>query len=73
MGFIEYFLIVVDGDEKGKGQTLAIGAGTHSTVEINFLALLFGGNLKGCIFGGLKAKTDLPVIMAKCRNKVSSY
>ncbi|KAB1205297.1 Alcohol dehydrogenase-like 1 [Morella rubra] len=53
----------------GNGQTLAIGAGTHSTVEINFLALLFGGNLKGCIFGGLKAKTDLPVIMAKCRNK----
>ncbi|XP_062147406.1 8-hydroxygeraniol oxidoreductase-like [Alnus glutinosa] len=53
----------------GKGQTLVIGAGTHSTVEINFLPLLFGGNLKGSIFGGIKAKTDLPFIIDKCKNK----
>ncbi|KAG2411319.1 hypothetical protein I3760_Q011800 [Carya illinoinensis] len=41
----------------------------HATVEINFLSLVFGGNLKGSIFGGLRAKTDLPIIIDKCKNK----
>lgn len=50
-----------------------IGEGNHATVEINFISLVFGGNLKGSIFGGLKAKTDLPVIIEKCKNKVNSY
>ncbi|XP_062178289.1 alcohol dehydrogenase 1-like isoform X1 [Alnus glutinosa] len=53
----------------GKGQTIVIGEGNHATVEINFLRLVFGGNLKGSIFGGLKVKTDLPVIIEKCKNK----
>ncbi|XP_059447841.1 8-hydroxygeraniol oxidoreductase-like isoform X1 [Corylus avellana] len=53
----------------GKGQTLVIGVGVHSTVEINLLSLLVGGNLKGSIFGGIKPKTDLPVLIDKCKNK----
>ncbi|KAG6714569.1 hypothetical protein I3842_05G208000 [Carya illinoinensis] len=53
----------------GKGQTIVIGEGNHATVEINFLSLVFGGNLKGSIFGGLRAKTDLPIIIDKCKNK----
>lgn len=60
--------------EKGKGQAMVIGAGTHANVEISTcLALMLGGALKGSIFGGLKAKTDLPVILDKCKNKVNSY
>lgn len=53
----------------GKGQAFIIGAGTHSTVEVHFLPLLFGGNLKGSIFGGLKVKTDLPLVFEKCKTK----
>ncbi|KAG2701214.1 hypothetical protein I3760_06G034500 [Carya illinoinensis] len=53
----------------GKGQAMVIGAGTHANVEISCLALLLGGALKGSILGGLKAKTDLPVILDKCKNK----
>ncbi|KAF5450630.1 hypothetical protein F2P56_030962 [Juglans regia] len=53
----------------GKGQTIVIGEGNHATVEINFLSLVFGGNLKGSIFGGLRVKTDLPIIVDKCKNK----
>jgi hypothetical protein len=71
--FIYLFLTFGDGGDKGKGQTIVIGEGNHATVEINFLRLVFGGNLKGSIFGGLKVKTDLPVIIEKCKNKVNSY
>ncbi|KAK4572138.1 hypothetical protein RGQ29_030525 [Quercus rubra] len=39
------------------------------TVQVNFLALLFGGTLKGSILRGLKFKTDIPVIIDKCKNK----
>jgi S-(hydroxymethyl)glutathione dehydrogenase/alcohol dehydrogenase len=67
------FLTFCDGGDKGKGQTIIIGEGNHATVEINFVRLVFGGNLKGSIFGGIKVKTDLPVIIEKCKNKVTSY
>ncbi|XP_030935396.1 8-hydroxygeraniol oxidoreductase-like isoform X1 [Quercus lobata] len=53
----------------GKGQTIVIGAGIDRTVQVNFLSLLFGGTLKGCVFGGLKSRTDLPIIIDKCKNK----
>ncbi|KAG2411341.1 hypothetical protein I3760_Q009500 [Carya illinoinensis] len=53
----------------GKGQAIVIGAGNYPTVEISSQPLLLGGTLKGSIFGGLKAKTDLPVIIDKCKNK----
>ncbi|CAK7345737.1 unnamed protein product [Dovyalis caffra] len=53
----------------GKGETLVVGAGTHQTVPINFLSLLCGGTLKGSIFGGLKIKSDLPILLDKCKKK----
>ncbi|KAB1205296.1 Alcohol dehydrogenase-like 2 [Morella rubra] len=67
--FVYQSLTLVNGGEKGKGQTLVVGAGTQQTTEISFIPLLFGGNLKGFIFGGLKPKTDLPLIVAKRKNK----
>jgi Zn-dependent alcohol dehydrogenase len=42
-------------------------------VEIDFLSLLFGGNVKGSIFGGIKARSDFPVIIDKWKKKVNSY
>jgi S-(hydroxymethyl)glutathione dehydrogenase/alcohol dehydrogenase len=50
-----------------------MGAGVHPSVEINFFSLMLGGNLKGSIFGGIKTKTDLPVLIDKCKNKVNSF
>jgi S-(hydroxymethyl)glutathione dehydrogenase/alcohol dehydrogenase len=60
----------VHGDQ-GKGETIVIGAGSDPTIQINFLPLLFGGNLRGSIFGGLKTKTDFPIVVEKCKNKVN--
>jgi S-(hydroxymethyl)glutathione dehydrogenase/alcohol dehydrogenase len=42
-------------------------------VEIDFLSLLFGGNVKGSIFGGIKARSDFPVIIDKWKKKVNFY
>ncbi|KAL4595664.1 hypothetical protein ACB092_12G107500 [Castanea dentata] len=53
----------------GKGQTLVIGAGKDQTVQVNFISLLFGGTLKGSILGGLKFKTDLPIIIDICKKE----
>ena len=56
---------------KGAGKIIQIGAGVHLSVNINFIGLILGRTLKGSIFGGLKAKSDLPIIYEKCRNGVS--
>ncbi|CAK7345734.1 unnamed protein product [Dovyalis caffra] len=55
--------------KSGKGETIVVGAGTALTVPINFLPLLFGGTLKGSVFGGLKIKSHLPILLDKCKNK----
>ncbi|KAJ4846766.1 hypothetical protein Tsubulata_035279, partial [Turnera subulata] len=52
----------------GQGQTIVVGAGNDATVAIDFIPLLCGGNLKGCIFGDIKAKSHLPIILHKCKN-----
>ncbi|KAM4076779.1 hypothetical protein ACJW30_12G090300 [Castanea mollissima] len=53
----------------GKGQTLVIRPGKDQTVQVNFISLLFGGTLKGSILGGLKFKTDLPIIIDICKKE----
>ncbi|WCJ27764.1 Alcohol dehydrogenase 1 [Euphorbia peplus] len=53
----------------GIGKAIVVGAGNATNVEINFLSLLCAGNLKGCIFGGLKLQTDVPILLDKCINK----
>ncbi|XP_030500945.2 CYP enzymes assisting alcohol dehydrogenase [Cannabis sativa] len=53
----------------GKGKAIVIGVSNAPTLQINNLALLTGRTLKGSIFGGLKAKTDLPIVFEKWRNK----
>ncbi|KAK4256037.1 hypothetical protein QN277_008953 [Acacia crassicarpa] len=52
----------------GTGKAIAIGAGIEEFVPINLFGLL-GRTLKGSLFGGLKPKSDLSILAAKCKNK----
>ncbi|KAK8713202.1 hypothetical protein V6N13_148424 [Hibiscus sabdariffa] len=55
----------------GAGKIIQIGAGAgeKSNVDINILGIIMGRTLKGTILGGLKAKSDLPIIYEKCKNR----
>ncbi|XVF42871.1 hypothetical protein PTKIN_Ptkin01aG0400600 [Pterospermum kingtungense] len=57
----------IEASKLGAGKVIQIGAGEPS-VSINFLGLLLGRTWKGSIFGGLKGKSDLPIIYEKCTN-----
>ncbi|MBA0794118.1 hypothetical protein Gohar_018476 [Gossypium harknessii] len=52
----------------GTGKIIRMGV-EEPNVNINIIGLLIGRTLKGSIFGGLKAKTDLPIIYSKCKNR----
>ncbi|XVF06835.1 hypothetical protein REPUB_Repub06bG0085200 [Reevesia pubescens] len=58
----------IEASKLGVGKIIQIGAGDHLSVNINFVGLILGRTLKGSIFGGLKAKSDLPIIYEQCRN-----
>ncbi|XP_030459640.1 CYP enzymes assisting alcohol dehydrogenase-like [Syzygium oleosum] len=53
----------------GKGKAVVVGAGLKPLVQINLLDLLMGRTLKGTVFGGLKSKTHLPLLLHKSKNK----
>ncbi|KAJ0079003.1 hypothetical protein Patl1_23711 [Pistacia atlantica] len=53
----------------GKGKAVIIGASNDGSMPIGVLSLLLGRSLKGSIFGGLKTKSDLPIILDKYKNK----
>ncbi|XP_029127106.1 8-hydroxygeraniol oxidoreductase isoform X2 [Cajanus cajan] len=53
----------------GTGKAIVIGAGTEPILPLGLLAILLGRTLKGSIFGGLKATSDLSVIANKCHKK----
>lgn len=46
-----------------------MGAG-EEFVQIRFRGLILGRTVKGSVFGGLKAQTDLPIMLDKCLKKV---
>ncbi|KAK9042528.1 hypothetical protein V6N11_017597 [Hibiscus sabdariffa] len=46
-----------------------LGAGEESHVNINILGIIMGRTLKGSVFGGIKTKSDLPIIFEKCKNR----
>ena len=56
---------------QGIGTAVLIGTGNKTSGEINFMPLLCGRTLKGTIYGGIKTKSDLPILFDKCLNKVS--
>ncbi|WJX49511.1 hypothetical protein P8452_35938 [Trifolium repens] len=53
----------------GRGKTIAIGAGLEPVVPFGFLSILVGRTLKGSIFGGIKATSDLSIIANKCQKE----
>uniref|UniRef100_A0A1D1Z1B1 Alcohol dehydrogenase-like 2 n=1 Tax=Anthurium amnicola TaxID=1678845 RepID=A0A1D1Z1B1_9ARAE len=53
----------------GKGVTIVVGASQERTTPINLLELILGKTLKGSLYGGIKTKTDIPILVAKCVNK----
>ncbi|KAK7263983.1 hypothetical protein RJT34_31584 [Clitoria ternatea] len=53
----------------GTGETILIGVGAESTLPLGLIPILLGRTLKGSVFGGLKAISDLSIIAEKCRKK----
>ncbi|KDP39542.1 hypothetical protein JCGZ_02562 [Jatropha curcas] len=53
----------------GIGTVITVGAGYDGRAPINLIPIMSGGTLKGSIFGGLQVKSDLPIILDKCKNK----
>ncbi|MED6163638.1 hypothetical protein PIB30_081908 [Stylosanthes scabra] len=56
----------VEATKEGSGKAITLGVGTEPYVSFGALPILFGRNLKGSIFGGLKSISDLPIIAHKC-------
>ncbi|GMY07720.1 CYP enzymes assisting alcohol dehydrogenase-like [Fagus crenata] len=59
----------IEATKLGTGITIGVGSGNETSMKINCLPLLLGRTLKGSVLGGLKAKSDLPIIAEKCKNK----
>ncbi|XP_077234303.1 8-hydroxygeraniol oxidoreductase-like isoform X1 [Tasmannia lanceolata] len=59
----------IDSTKKGLGVTVLIGAGNQTIAPVNLISIVTGGTLKGCLFGGIRPHSDLPVITGKCANK----
>lgn len=49
---------------------VVVGAGAENDLRINFMSLMMGRSMKGTIFGGIKPRSDLPVLFDKCGRKV---
>ncbi|KAJ1415159.1 hypothetical protein SESBI_18350 [Sesbania bispinosa] len=59
----------VEATKVGTGKTIAIGSGTEPIVPFGLAAILYGRTLKGSVFGGLKAISDLSIVANKCQKK----
>ncbi|BFG23712.1 hypothetical protein CerSpe_099860 [Prunus speciosa] len=68
-GFAPFINEALEATKLGKGTAIVIGTSNMTSVQINSLSLLCGRTLKGSMFGGLKTKTDFPLIIQKCMNK----
>ncbi|CAI8618499.1 unnamed protein product [Vicia faba] len=59
----------IESTKMGTGKTIALGIGAELVVPLGVLAIQFGRTLKGSVFGGIKAKSDLSIIAHKCQNQ----
>ncbi|KAF5767769.1 Alcohol dehydrogenase 1 [Helianthus annuus] len=59
----------LDASKFGIGTVVPIGAGGGPNVAINSLTLFSGRTLKFTSFGGVRTRSDLPIILQKCLNK----
>ncbi|PWA47314.1 alcohol dehydrogenase superfamily, zinc-type [Artemisia annua] len=53
----------------GLGTTILIGVALETSRTLSDPAIMCGRTLKGSLFGGIKTRSDLPVILQKCINK----
>ncbi|XP_024983760.1 alcohol dehydrogenase-like 1 [Cynara cardunculus var. scolymus] len=59
----------IEASKIGLGTTVLIGAGLSSNLAIKSTTLFNGRTLKGSLFGGVKTRSDLPILIEKCINK----
>ncbi|XP_061352821.1 8-hydroxygeraniol oxidoreductase-like [Gastrolobium bilobum] len=53
----------------GTGTAIAIGTGSDPIVPFGLASIMYGRTLKGSVFGGLKAISDLSIIANKCQKE----
>ncbi|XP_059651054.1 alcohol dehydrogenase 1-like [Cornus florida] len=53
----------------GIGTLVQVGVGPKPAMEVLFSTLLQGRTVKGYAFGGIKTKSELPIVVDKCANK----
>ncbi|XP_027355884.1 alcohol dehydrogenase-like 2 isoform X2 [Abrus precatorius] len=59
----------LEATKMGKGKTIAIGTGTEPIVPLGLASIMYGRTLKGSVFGGLKAISDLSITANKCQKE----
>nr|GEV59996.1 alcohol dehydrogenase-like 1 [Tanacetum cinerariifolium] len=59
---------IIEASKIGFGTTILIGAAPDN-VPISSLSLINGRTLKGTTFGGVRTRSDLPIILQKCMNE----
>lgn len=52
---------------------MAIGVGNKESMDVHVMTLLGGRTFKGTLAGGLKIKSDFPILFHKCKNKVPFF
>lgn len=56
---------------QGTGKTVILGVEKESKpICLPSIEFLFGKCVMGSLFGGIKPKTDIPILAEKCMNKV---
>ncbi|CAL5211721.1 unnamed protein product [Lathyrus oleraceus] len=68
-GVASMFTESVEATKMGTGKTIAVGIAAELVVPFGLLAIVFGRTLKGSVFGGIKAKSDLSIIAHKCQKQ----
>ncbi|KAK1555183.1 hypothetical protein Q3G72_023042 [Acer saccharum] len=59
-----------DSSRQGWGKTVILGVEMHgSPISLNCYDLLIGRSVCGCLFGGLRSKSDIPLLVHKYLNK----
>nr|GEZ17950.1 hypothetical protein [Tanacetum cinerariifolium] len=59
---------IIEASKIGLGTTVSIGAAADN-VLIRSLSLINGRTLKGTTFGGVRTRSDLPIVLRKCMNE----
>ncbi|KAG4966801.1 hypothetical protein JHK82_032516 [Glycine max] len=59
----------VEATKVGTGKTIAIGTGTEPIIPFGLTSIMYGRTLKGSVFGGLKAISDLSIVANKCQKE----